>query len=105
MINRILSGLCEAASSDADEALVYDSLKSKPSSFMVHTLEKTQRYTSLYFVFVLFVGAMVYDPNVIQTITHFLGYQGTITQEDCIKLPIILNQIAAFFCFCACLTL
>ena len=100
LINRILSGLCEAASSGADEALVYDSLKK--ANLQVSwstTLEKTQRYTSLYFMFVLFVGAMVYDPNVIQTITHFLGYQGTISQEDCIKLPIILNQIAAFFVF------
>ena len=33
---------------------------------------------------------------VIGTITHFFGYQGTISQEDCIKLP-IMNQIAAFF--------
>ena len=98
LINRILSGLCEAASSGADEALVYDSLKK--ANLQVSwstTLEKTQRYTSLYFMFVLFVGAMVYDPNVIQTITYFLGYQGTILQEDCIKFPIILNQIAAFF--------
>lgn len=98
LVNRILSGLCEAASSGADEALVYSSLeKANLQDYWSSTLEKTQRYTSLYFMFVLFVGAMIYDPMVIGTITQFFGYQGTISQEDCIKLPIILNQIAAFF--------
>ena len=48
-------------------------------------------------MFVLFVGAMIYDPIVINTIIQFLGYKGTISQVDCIKLPIILNQISAFF--------
>ena len=98
LINRILSGLCEAASSGADEALVYDSLeKANLKDDWAETLEKTQRYTSLYFMFVLFVGAMIYDPNVIGKITQFFGYQGSISQENCIKLPIILNQIAAVF--------
>lgn len=98
LVNRILSGLCEAASSGADEALVYNSLeKANLQDSWSSTLEKTQRYTSLYFMFVLFVGAMIYDPMVIGTITQFFGYQETISQEDCIKLPIILNQIAAFF--------
>lgn len=98
LVNRILSGLCEAASSGADEALVYDSLeKANLKNDWAETLEKTQRYTSLYFMFVLFVGAMIYDPNVIGKITQFFGYQGSISQENCIKLPIILNQIAAVF--------
>ena len=98
LINRILSGLCEAASSGADEALVYSSLENANlENSWASTLEKTQRYTSLYFMFVLFVGAMIYDPNVIEKITHFFGYNGAIKQEDCIKLPIILNQIAAIF--------
>lgn len=98
LVNRILSGLCEAASSGADEALVYNSLeKANLQDSWASTLEKTQRYTSLYFMFVLFVGAMIYDPNVVGTITQFFGYKGTISQEDCIKLPILLNQIAAFF--------
>lgn len=98
LVNRILSGLCEAASSGADEALVYDSLeKANLKDDWAETLEKTQRYTSLYFMFVLFVGAMIYDPNVIGKITQFFGYQGSISQENCIKLPIILNQIAAVF--------
>ena len=98
LVNRIISGLCEAASSGADEALVYNSLKkAKLEDSWSSTLEKTQRYTSLYFMFVLFVGAMVYDPTVIGKVASWFGYQGTILQEDCIKFPIILNQIAAFF--------
>lgn len=98
LANRIVSGLCEAASSGADEALVYDSLeKANLGATWSTTLEKAQRYTSLYFVFVLLVGAMVYDPTIIQVISQFFGYTGTVTQSDCIKLPIILNQIAALF--------
>ena len=98
LVNRIISGLCEAASSGADEALVYNSLKkAKLEDSWSSTLEKTQRYTSLYFMFVLFIGAMVYDPTVIGKVASWFGYQGTILQEDCIKFPIILNQIAAFF--------
>ena len=98
LVNRIISGLCEAASSGADEALVYNSLKkAKLEDSWSSTLEKTQRYTSLYFMFVLFVGAMVYDPTVIGKVASWFGYQETILQEDCIKFPIILNQIAAFF--------
>ena len=98
LVNRILSGLCEAASSGADEALVYNSLeKANLQDTWSNTLEKTQRYTSLYFMFVLFVGAMVYDPLVIGKITEWFGYKGSISQEDCIKFPIILNQIAAAF--------
>lgn len=98
LVNRVLSGLCEAASSGADEALVYNSLeKANLQDSWSSTLEKTQRYTSLYFMFVLFVGAMVYDPMVIGNIANWFGYQGTISQENCIKFPIILNQIAAFF--------
>ena len=98
LANRIISGLCEAASSGADEALVYNSLKkANLQDSWSSTLEKTQRYTSLYFMFVLFVGAMVYDPTVIGKVAEWFGYRGTILQEDCLKLPIILNQISAFF--------
>ena len=98
LANRIVSGLCEAASSGADEALVYDSLeKAQLGSTWSTTLEKAQRYTSLYFVFVLLVGAMVYDPTVIKSIRGFFGYTGTVTQADCLKLPIVLNLIAALF--------
>ena len=98
LVNRILSGICEAASSGADEALVYDSLKSANlQNKWAGILEKTQRYTSLYFIFVLFIGAVIYDPNSVQSIIHFFGHQLIISQADCIKLPIFLNQIAAIF--------
>lgn len=98
LVNRILSGICEAASSGADEALAYDSLKNANLQHeWAGILEKTQRLTSLYFIFVLFVGAVVYDPNAIKSIIQFFGYQLIISQSDCIKLPIFLNQIAAIF--------
>ena len=96
LANRIISGICEAASSGADEALAYDSLKkAKLEKKWPSILEKTQRYTSLYFIFVLLVGAMVYDPNIINTIISLFGSITIVDQKDCIKIPIFINLMAA----------
>ena len=98
LVNRILSGLCEAASSGADEALAYDALeKANLKDKWSEVLEKTQRYTSLYFIFVLLIGASVYDPTIITYLYNLFGGIGTISQEDTLKFPLILNQIAATY--------
>ena len=98
LVNRIISGLCEAASSGADEAIAYDSLeKAGLKDQWPKILEKTQRYTSLYFMFVLLLGASVYDPNFVTAVFRFFGGQSDFTQADCIKLPIMLNLIAAVY--------
>lgn len=98
LINRILSGFCEAASSGADEAIAYDSLeKAGLKDQWPKVMEKTQRYTSLYFMFVLLVGASVYDPNFVTAVFRFFGGQSDFTQTDCIKFPIVLNLFAAIY--------
>ena len=98
LVNRILSGLCEAASSGADEALAYDALDAaKQKNKWSEVLEKTQRYTSLYFMFVLLVGASVYDPTIVNSVYQFFGGTATLTQNDTLKFPIILNQLAALY--------
>ena len=98
LVNRILSGLCEAASSGADEALAYDALeKANLKDKWSEVLENTQRYTSLYFIFVLLIGASVYDPTIITYLYNLFGGIGTISQEDTLKFPLILNQIAATY--------
>ena len=98
LVNRILSGLCEAASSGADEALAYDALeKANLKHKWSEVLEKTQRYTSLYFIFVLLIGASVYDPTIITYLYNLFGGIGTISQDDTLKFPLILNQLAALY--------
>lgn len=98
LVNRILSGLCEAASSGADEALAYDALeKANLKNKWSEVLEKTQRYTSLYFIFVLLIGASVYDPTIVTYLYNLFGGIGTISQEDTLKFPLILNQLAALY--------
>ena len=53
-INRIISGVAEAAASEADEALAYDSLKEAGmEKEWGKVLEKAQRYTSLAFFFAM----------------------------------------------------
>ena len=98
LVNRIISGLCEAASSGADEALAYDALeKAQLKDKWAEVLEKTQRYTSLYFMFVLLVGASVYDPSIMNSIYSFFGGTDLLTQSDTLKFPILLNQLAAIY--------
>lgn len=98
LVNRILSGLCEAASSGADEAIAYDALeRAQQKERWPQVLEKTQRYTSLYFMFVLLVGASVYDPTIVNCIYHFFGGTEKLSQNDTLKFPIILNQLAALY--------
>ncbi len=98
LINRIISGLCEAASSGADEALTFDSLNNAGLGDMWKDgIAKAQKYTSLYFTFVLLVGAAVYDHNFMNYVLNFLNLNITLNQEDCIKIPIFLNQLAAIY--------
>ena len=54
VLNRIISGVAEAAASGADEALAYDSLKEAGmEKEWGKALEKAQRFTSLAFFFAM----------------------------------------------------
>ena len=63
-LNRIISGVAEAAVSGADEALAYDSLKANGREKEWGTvLEKAQRFTSLAFFFAMMTGSAFYDAS------------------------------------------
>ena len=67
-INRIISGVAEAAASGADEALAYDSLKEAGmQKEWGKALEKAQRYTSLAFFFAMMTGSAFYDSEFVNT--------------------------------------
>lgn len=96
VVNRILSGLAEAAASGADEALVYDALKAAGrEDSWGQVLARVQRDTSLAFFFALTIGAAVYDPRMVNAVLNFCGYQGVVVQAQLVKLPIALSLLSA----------
>jgi MFS family permease len=95
LINRVLSGLAEAAASGADEALAYDSLRAAgKESRWGHVLERVQRDTSLAFFFAMMTGAAVYDPQMVNALFTFLGIGFYVEQSQLVKLPILLTLLS-----------
>ncbi len=68
LVNRILSGLAEAAASGADEAIAYDSLAAKgdPNQWG-RVLEVLMRFQSIGFIFAMSVGAAISPFNIFST--------------------------------------
>ncbi len=100
MVNRILSGLAEAAASGADEAIAYDSLKaeSAPDQWG-RVLEILMRFQSIGFIIAMTVGAAIYDPDMLEKICRFLGFSMTFSQETTMRFPLYLTFILAICAF------
>jgi len=95
-INRILSGLAEAAASGADEALAYDSLdQAGRKDEWPKVLQSVTRWQSMAFVFALVVGGIVYDPRVMQGCADLIGLSVALTQETTMRFPLYLNILTA----------
>ena len=95
-LNRIVSGLAEAAASGADEALAYDSLKEAGMEKEWNkALEKAQRYTSLAFFFAMMTGSAFYDASFINSCVHTIGLDFTMTSQDAVKAPIFLTFLSS----------
>lgn len=91
--NRVISGAAEAAASGADEALAYDSLKIEGNiSDWGRVLTAQMRFQSLGFVAAMSIGAAVYDPLLMQTISEWTGFGFTVTREATLRLPIFLTM-------------
>ncbi|MEX0324746.1 MAG: MFS transporter [Puniceicoccaceae bacterium] len=96
LINRVCSGLAEAAASGADEALAYDSLKALDrEDDWAGLLEKTTRVMSAGFFVTMIVGAFCYDPNVVNSVLGFFNDQWSLPPETIIRLPIILTLVTS----------
>ncbi|MCP4672027.1 MAG: MFS transporter [Desulfobacula sp.] len=100
MVNRILSGLAEAAASGADEAIAYDSLpaKSAPDQWG-RVLEILMRFQSIGFIIAMTVGAAIYDPDMLEKICRLLGFPMTFSQETTMRFPLYLTYILAICAF------
>ena len=93
VINRILSGAAEAAASGADEALAYDSfpVEEREAQWPI-VLARLMRLSSVAFIFVMLVGAAVYDPNLVNRV---LGLD--VTKADLLRVPVYLTLVNAVF--------
>jgi MFS family permease len=73
LINRVLSGIAEAAASGADEAIAYDALKQHGhATEWPRVLEKLMRMQSIAYMGAMSLGAAVYDPALMQ---HVVGHR------------------------------
>jgi MFS family permease len=94
--NRICSGLSEAAASGADEALAYDSLKALGREHdWAKLLEKTTLVVSIGFFTTMILGALAYDPAVVNALLGRINSNWIVADNIVIRLPVILTLITA----------
>ncbi|MCG8632479.1 MAG: MFS transporter [Desulfobacterales bacterium] len=96
MVNRVLSGLAEAAASGADEALAYDALKREgnPEDWG-RVLEVLTRFQSFGFIIAMTAGAAIYDPSLMNTLANALGFSVSLTQEATMRFPLYGTLVLA----------
>jgi len=100
LVNRVLSGLAEAAASGADEAIAYDSLaeQGNPEQWG-RVLEILMRFQSIGFMVAMSVGAAIYDPNLLEKVCRFFGFTVSLSQETTMRFPLYLTFILAICAF------
>ncbi len=100
-VNRVLSGLAEAAASGADEALAYDSLTAMSTDRQMvekrwdDTLVSTMRWRSFAGVLSMLIGGFVFDHE------SMMAIFGDFPRVISLKLPVIFCFLSA----CVCLVL
>jgi MFS family permease len=96
LINRVLSGVAEAAASGADEALAYDTLKKEGmADAWGGVLEKQMRVQSMVRIGAMILGAVVYDPDLMQRIADAVGLKIILTQDITLRFPLYLTLVFA----------
>ncbi|MFH2043695.1 MAG: MFS transporter [Pseudomonadota bacterium] len=96
LINRILSGSAEACASGADEAIAYDTLKKLDrAAEWPKVLEIQMRYGAMVRMGVMILGALVYDPDLMQKIADFAGLRVQLNQGITMRFPLYLTLAMA----------
>lgn len=96
VLNRICSGMAEAAASGADEALAYDSLQQQGRiEDWGRVLERQIQVQSAGFVIAMTLGGVLYDPTVLQRVVSFIGIHSEITRETTLRLPLYFTLATA----------
>jgi MFS family permease len=94
LANRVLSGLAEAMASGADEALAYDTLVAHElAGEWPKVLEVQMRAQNVGYIFAMTLGAVVYDPGVVNRMLGWLCCEGVVTQQVSMRFPLYLTLI------------
>ena len=102
LINRVLSGLAEAAASGADEAIAYDALQAQGMADQWgRVLDVQMRLRSAMFILTMTVGAAVYDADLMTRIVAAFGSDYHFTQAQTLRFPLYLTFILALFTLAA----
>ena len=106
MVNRVLSGLAEAAASGADEAIAYDALQGRGMADQWgRVLDIQMRLRSAMFILTMTVGAAVYDPDLMTRIAVFFGWEKVFIQAETLRFPVYLTLVLALLTLAAALRL
>jgi MFS family permease len=98
LFNRIFSGLAEATASGADEAIAYDALvaEGNPEEWP-KVLSLQMRLQSVVSIVSMTVGALVYDPSVVNRLLGWLAVSETVDQQITMRFPVYLTLVFAVF--------
>jgi MFS family permease len=106
LVNRVLSGLAEAAASGADEAIAYDALQAEGMADQWgRVLDVQMRLRSIMFILTMTIGAAVYDPDLMTRVMDFFGSDVVFVQSQTLRFPLYLTFILALFTLAAVLRL
>lgn len=106
LVNRVLSGLAEAAASGADEAIAYDALQAEGMADQWgRVLDVQMRLRSVMFILTMTIGAAVYDPDLMTRVMDFFGSDVVFVQSQTLRFPLYLTFILALFTLAAVLRL
>lgn len=100
MVNRILSGVSEAAASGADQALAYDTLEAKGQAelWSDKVLPVVMRWRSAGFVISMLLGGFLFSPISVNKMFALVGVTTEFTQGQTLRLPILLVFIQGIIC-------
>ena len=94
LLNRVFSGLAEAMASGADEALAYDSLvKEGDPDEWPKVLSVMMRVQSLGMVVTMTLGALLYDPETVNSVLSFFGSALVLDQQTTMRFPVYLTLV------------
>ncbi len=100
ILNRVLSGIAEAAASGADEAMAFDALKQAGQEKEWGRVLSTQmRLQSLAYIVAMSLGAAVYDPVFMQRVFDALGIGITFSRDITIRIPLVLTFMMSLLTF------
>jgi MFS family permease len=100
LVNRVLSGLAEAMASGADEAIAYDSLVAEGNpAHWPRVLSVQMRAKALAGVISTTLGAMVYDPSMVNGFLSLVGLETDLSQQTTMRFPVYLTLVLALLAF------